>query len=104
VFFALLKSVRFLLIVALAFLPLSSSFRLYHSQPEAGLGMSAPIPVLIDSAKTRANATGIDRIILYLPSLYTNYLPYSYGSKEQLTFSSVVLEMRDLSQWQRWQI
>jgi hypothetical protein len=89
---------------ALAFLPLSGGFVLETDKTEQGLGMSAPTPLLIDSAKTRANAAGVDRITLYLPSLYTNYLPYSYGSPQQQTFSSVVFSPRDLSQWQRWRL
>jgi hypothetical protein len=104
VFFALPKFTRFLLIFTLAFLPLSKGLTWHPNHPEQSVGMSAPTPVLMDSAKTRANAAGIDRITLYLPSLYTNYLPYSYGSKEQQIFSSVVFSPRDLSQWQRWQL
>jgi hypothetical protein len=104
VFLGLPTSVRFVLIFALAFLPLSSSFAFQHSQAEQSLGMSAPAPILVDSAKTRANLSGIDRLTLYLPSLYSNYLSYNYEATQEENFSSVLFKSRALSQWQRWQL
>jgi hypothetical protein len=103
-FLALPTATRFLLIFALAFLPLSSGLILRESKSAPSLGMSAPTPLLVDSAKTRANVTGIDRITLYLPSLYTNYLSYNYDVSQEENLSSVVFKSRELSQWQRWQL
>ncbi|MGL4608471.1 MAG: hypothetical protein ACRCYY_02130 [Trueperaceae bacterium] len=89
---------------ALAFLPLSSGLVLREKQADLSLGMSAPTPILTDAAKTRASVAGVDRLILYLPSLYTNYAPYSYGLSQHLSFLPFEASLRDLSQWQQWRL
>jgi hypothetical protein len=91
--------------VALAFLPLSGSFKEAGPKSESGsVLMGAPVPLLVDSAKARANITSVERIILYLPSLYTNYLSYSFNASPEKNLSTV-LSFSDLhSQWQRWQL
>jgi hypothetical protein len=104
VFLALPKVMRFVLILALAFLPLSSSLKHQESKSESGVTMGAPVPLLVDSAKARAGVTGIDRVTLYLPSLYTNYLSYSYNASPERNLSSVFFFKDLLSQWQRWQL
>jgi hypothetical protein len=104
VFFALPHLVRSLLIIALAFLPLAGSFNRPQGKGESGsVMMGAPVPMLIDSAKARTGVASVERITLYLPSLYTNYLPYSFNALTETNLSTVFFS-RDLSQWQRWQI
>lgn len=95
---------RFFLIFALAFLPLSGSFRHLEGKTDSGVMMSAPVPLLVDSAKVRASIAGVERIILYLPSLYTNYLSYSFDVSPAKNLSTVFFSRDLLSQWQRWQL
>jgi hypothetical protein len=105
VFFALPKLLRFSLIFALAFLPLSGGFRHQERKTESGsVMMGAPIPLLLDSAKTRASVAGVDRVTLYLPSLYANYLSYSYNVSPEKNYSAIFFPHDLFSQWQRWQL
>jgi hypothetical protein len=104
VFLALPKVMRFFLILALAFLPLSGSLEPHESKSESGVMMGAPVPLLVDSAKARASVAGVERVMLYLPSLYTNYLSYSYRASLEKNLSSVFFATDLLSQWQRWQL
>jgi hypothetical protein len=105
VFFTLPNITRFFLSFALAFLPLSGGFVPREQAGTAStLGMSAPVPLLLDSAKVRASIAGVDRITLYLPSLYTNYLSYSFKASPEKNLSTVFFSRDLLSQWQRWQL
>jgi hypothetical protein len=97
--------VRYLLIIALAFLPLSGSFKGFSPKSESGsMMMGAPVPLLLDSANARASIASVERVILYLPSLYTNYLPYSYNASSAKNLSTVFFSRDLFSQWQRWQL
>ena len=97
-------TVRFLLSFALAFLPLAGSLKKLEPSSETGMMMSVPVPVLVDSAKLRTSVSGVERVILYFPSLYANYRLHFYNAAPDEQLLSIFFSRDVHTQWQRWQI